>query len=511
VERQRIARQREQRWAGGIARQPLAAPRRLGSVRIHRARVVMSRCLASMVLMAVVVTAATAKEPIRLHPDNPHYFLFRGRPTILITATEHYGAVLNLDFDYVQYLDVLKSHGFNLTRVFAGTYREVKGSFNIKGNTLAPAKGKFVCPWPRSATSGASDGLAKFDLSRWDEAYFRRLKDFASEAGKRGIIVELVLFCTMYDEAVWQASPMNARNNVQGVGAVGKYEVFSGSDKKLLEVQQAVTRKLVSELASFDNVYFEICNEPYERGGLSTKWNDAIIAAIQKAHESSPRKHLIAQGFPHSAKAAADVNPAVSVLNFHAARADDVRLNYSLGKVIGFDETGGSDQSDRKYRTEGWDFIIAGGGVYDHLDFSFTNDHEDGMAVPLPSGTPGGGGPKLRDQLAILKKFVEGFDFVRMRPHDECIERSTIHPGTEKKPTARVLADPGKAYAVYVNGGQQAEIAIKLPAGRYAFDWVNTNNGKVDRSDTFRHEGGTKALSSPDYSEDIALRLIRRG
>ena len=29
--------------------------------------------------------------PIRLHPENPHYFLFRGRPTVLITSGEHYG------------------------------------------------------------------------------------------------------------------------------------------------------------------------------------------------------------------------------------------------------------------------------------------------------------------------------------------------------------------------------------------------------------------------------------
>src|SRR5262245_29626948 len=48
--------------------------------------------------------AAAAAEPLRLHPDNPHYFLFRGKPTVLITSGEHYGAVLNLDFDYVAYL-----------------------------------------------------------------------------------------------------------------------------------------------------------------------------------------------------------------------------------------------------------------------------------------------------------------------------------------------------------------------------------------------------------------------
>src|SRR5439155_4898504 len=73
----------------------------------------------------VSIAGAVSAQPIKLHPDNPHYFFFRGRPTILITAGEHYGAVLNLDIDYIRYLDVLKAHGFNLTRAFSGTYREV--------------------------------------------------------------------------------------------------------------------------------------------------------------------------------------------------------------------------------------------------------------------------------------------------------------------------------------------------------------------------------------------------
>src|SRR5262249_24553566 len=106
-----------------------------------------------------------SKEPLKLHPDNPHYFLFRGKPAVLITSGQHYGAVLNRDFDYVKYLEELKSRGLNLTRTFSGTYREIPGSFKIVDNTLAPKSGRYVCPWARSATRGASDGGSKFDLT----------------------------------------------------------------------------------------------------------------------------------------------------------------------------------------------------------------------------------------------------------------------------------------------------------------------------------------------------------
>ncbi len=57
-------------------------------------------------LLAILALAgaACAAEPIRLHPDNPHYFLFRGKPTVLVTSGEHYGAVLNAEFDFAVYL-----------------------------------------------------------------------------------------------------------------------------------------------------------------------------------------------------------------------------------------------------------------------------------------------------------------------------------------------------------------------------------------------------------------------
>src|SRR5438034_11217310 len=108
----------------------------------------------SVLLLTGVVALAAAENNkcLQLHPRNPHYFLFRGQPTVLITSGEHYGAVLNLDFDYVKYLDTLARDGLNLTRTFSGAYVEPLGAFNIASNTLAPAAGRFICPWARSET-----------------------------------------------------------------------------------------------------------------------------------------------------------------------------------------------------------------------------------------------------------------------------------------------------------------------------------------------------------------------
>jgi len=92
-------------------------------------------------------TQAAKSQPIRLHPANPHYFLFRGKAVALITSGEHYGAVLNRDFDYHRYLATLEADGLNYTRLFGGSYVEVPAkSFGILHNDLAPEPGRFLAP-----------------------------------------------------------------------------------------------------------------------------------------------------------------------------------------------------------------------------------------------------------------------------------------------------------------------------------------------------------------------------
>ena len=216
-----------------------------------------------------LAAAVAAPAPLALHPDNPRYFLFRGKPAVLVTSGEHYGAVLNRDFDYVRYLDALAADGLNLTRTFSGAYREVPGNFGITDNTLAPLPGRFLAPWARSTTPGESDGGTKFDLARWDEAYFRRLVDFAAQAQKRGIVVEMNLFCPFYEDSMWDASPMNAKNNVNGTGAVPREEVYTLKHDDLTRVQDALARKIVTVLNPFDNVYFEVATS---RTSAGSRW-----------------------------------------------------------------------------------------------------------------------------------------------------------------------------------------------------------------------------------------------
>ena len=455
----------------------------------------------ALVFAALVATVVVNAEPLSLHPDNPHYFLFHGEPIVLITSAEHYGAVLNLDFDYVKYLDTLAADGLNLTRTFSGAYVERQGYFRIERNTLAPKAGRFICPWARSKRTGYANGGDKFDLAQWDAAYFNRLKDFVTQAGKRGIVVEFTFFCPMYNDALWSVSPMNANNNVNGVGAVDRKAVYT-LDKSdgLLPVQEALVRKIVTELRDAENLCYEICNEPYVVG-VPMDWQRHIVDVITDAEKDYAHRHLITQNIANGSQKIGKLHQSVSVFNFHYAKPTAVALNYGLNKVIGNNETGVRGAADDHYRMEAWEFILAGGGLFNNLDYSFTTGHEDGT-FQYSKAQPGGGNPGLRRQIKFLKDFIHSFDFVKLTP-----ARDSITKLLPKNARYQLMAEAGRQYAAYFKGA--ATFAIKLPAGDYRVCWFDVVNGREAFSVALSHAGGTANFKVPKGLRECALKVVR--
>ena len=471
--------------------------------------------------LAFLLAHSAAAQPISLHPEDPHYFLYQGKPTIIITSAEHYGAVLNLDFDYVKYLDTLEAAGMNNTRTFTGAYVEPQGSFNIARNTLAPARDKFIAPWARSSTPGYPNGGNKFDLNNWNEKYFARLKDFVAQAEKRGIIVEMTLFCPFYDESQWKLSPQNAANNVNKVGNVARTNVYT-LDKHggLLSVHEAMTKKIVTELNEFDNVYFEICNEPYF-GGVTLDWQHHIAELIVATEKGLPKKHLISRNVANGSAKVDKPHPAISLYNFHYAfPPDTVGMNYHLNKAIGDNETGFRGTNNLPYRVEAWAFILAGGALYNNLDYSFVAGHEDGTFV-YPASQPGGGNREFRKQLGYLRDFIHSFDFIHMKPtHD------LIKSGLPEGARGYVLAKAGEEYAIYIAPPLKsnkpspadlkplriANLELDLPPGSYVGEWLDPVTGKTIYKTAFEAgKGSTKlTLASDELREDAALSIRKK-
>ena len=161
-------------------------------------------------------------QPIAIHPDNPRLFEFRGRPLVLITATEHYGAVMNRPFRFECYLKDMAERGLTLTRLFT-LFRELQSAANPY-STCKPESPDYIAPFERVGPGVALDLQPKYDLQRPNPEFFERLHRFLSLASDYSIIVELVLFSNTYAPGVWNLNPLNAANNVNDVEAIPWYD-----------------------------------------------------------------------------------------------------------------------------------------------------------------------------------------------------------------------------------------------------------------------------------------------
>ena len=120
--------------------------------------------LALLVAGLAFLRAAPAQDAVKIDPDNPKYLLFRGKPLALISASEHYGSVINRPFDFEKYLDDAAAHEMTMTRTFL-LYRELQSARN-PSSPCKPESPDFIAPYVRSGPGKAMDGEPIYDLDR---------------------------------------------------------------------------------------------------------------------------------------------------------------------------------------------------------------------------------------------------------------------------------------------------------------------------------------------------------
>jgi hypothetical protein len=145
-----------------------------------------------LVLLTLVCSFVVSHTAVQ----SPRYFEVNGKTRALISSGEHYGALINLNFNYSVYFAALARDDFTMTIAFSGSYVEPDSDCDPTGkfpadNPLSPANGSYIAPWLRTAVPGGNKGGNKFDLKQYDSRYFERLRAFVSEAKKNGVVVQV--------------------------------------------------------------------------------------------------------------------------------------------------------------------------------------------------------------------------------------------------------------------------------------------------------------------------------
>jgi len=495
------------------------------------------RTICLLVVWALSVTSTSA-DPIAVSRVNPHYFSIDGHPAVLVTTDHHYGAVIDRDFDFAAYLDVIARAGMNLTRIYPGAMFEAPDKY-VVGNPLGPRPGRQLLPWARSDEPGAHAALAepgqvafKFDLDRWNPEYFTRLRAFVAAAAERHIVVEVAFFNGMYADS-WPLMPFYHANNVQGIGRyeAGDCGLFTTADTRNEDVMRYQARyvgKLALELNAFDNVIYDVADEPLLQGKPDgsiltmpepavVQWLNAMAAAFRQAEASQPKKHVLGQTV-QSLSPDLSGEPWCDWLPTEYVRAAEAALtkNYSGHKpIVDVESDYFGPGLVKPYtaddvRVEGWWFLLGGGAGTINLNGEFHRGQE-------------AGGPATRDRILperrILKAFMDRLDLSAM-------ERFEGVTGAPEGAFVSAIGAPGQAYALYLfhasSDGQWGAhfkatpgayrdrlIVPRVPPGRYLLEWIDPATGAAIETTTVTASGGDLPLPTPPYTLDVALRMIR--
>lgn len=495
-----------------------------------------------------------------VNPDNPRCFQYQGKPFKILTSAEHYGAVLNADFDYDVYLQEMQRTGQNMTRVFT-FYRENESSIRGPGamNTLAPTSQASVMPWERVSGQGkAADGLDKFDLNRWNSGYFERFKDFLRKCADSGVVCEVTLFCNPYNQEKYDLFPCSEVSNINGVGGgLQRPRAFMSLDApSIVAFQERLVRKIVEELNEFDNIYYEICNEPNlrdvppdENESKITAWHAHLARIIRQTEEKLPKQHLIFANahavmklsnspdgnISHHEDLNYFQNPDIDVINYHYISAKKVvqglqfirgdaragliwhfmRQRDQFGKPIVFDETfsgvvRGNSERYAVNRAEAWEMILSGGAGYNNLDWSFTPADETGFGKePIGDGRHLDG-HCLRDWYGIFRRLLDQYDLVTLTPALDVLPEHIPGYGyaasTDGKGRYILYFVDERLYRFESCPPNSLSVSLNLPSGRYSMQTFDPKTGDIAHLSVLKTEGAAM-LEIPAFEEDAAILL----
>ena len=493
---------------------------------------------------------------LRLHPANPKLFDYHGRPLVLLTATEHYGAVMNRPFQFERYLADMAARGLTLTRLF-GLFRELQSSINPY-STCKPETPDYLAPFRRTGPGRALDLEPKYDLDQPNPEYYERLHQFLSLAQDSGVIVELVLLSNTYAPTIWELNPLNSRNNINGLEDIPWPDYLSRRHPALFARQVAHVRRLVAETNRYDNLIYEICNEP---GGAApvpgsptvaevNDWLAALIAVVRETEAALPNQHLIAgqEAFTyepwHQPSDLTFAGLDYDIVNLHplpntsyAGRSYDLggfmskqlKLRavrdcgyalYAAPKPLNQDEDNVASQYKdfdgwTIHRKRAWTVLLTG-GHYDYIDFSIINGAETGTASSQAA---------VRSWFQHLAGFIHSFDLARAHPLPGLVSAAPPHaldvafgvPGEDlavyladerELATARDLPD-GDLLDRGAGQPISGALTLTLPPGDYALSVFDPQTGQAAAAAPVTSTGAPLTLPVGPFTHDTVLRLRR--
>lgn len=430
---------------------------------------------------------------LRIHPDNPRYFTDGSGNVIYLTGSHTWAALheRRLEetpvFDYSAWLDFMEKHNHNFLRLWAW---EHAAWMQFTDRMIRYYPNRYL----RTGPEKALDGEPRFDLTKFNKEFFKRLRSRVAAAGERGIYVGVMLFQGFSLDKTggkptqgnaFNGHPMNISNNINGIngdpnGSGTGHQVHTLDVPEITALQEKFVKEIIDTLNDLDNVLWEISNESHAG---SVEWQYHMIDVIHECEKIKPKQHLVGMtGAPIKNDPLFD-SPAdwISPVGEGGYRDNPPVADGRKVVIVDTDHIG-PWVSDPKWPwrcfLRGHHFIV----MDPYMDARYGSPR-----VPIPEWND------IRRQMGYTLSWANRVNLTAMTPRNDLAS------------TEYCLANPGTEYLVYLPRGGTVSVDLSAASGELALVWFNPSTGEDTGAD--RVVGGDKREFTAPFSGHAVLHV----
>ncbi len=453
--------------------------------------------------------------PLRALPSNPNYFTDGTGKAIYLTGSQTWNTLQDWGtdhspqpLDFTAFVKMLAAHHHNFTLLWM---EELPTFRHLPSTASAPPDISVTpFPWLRTGPGIATDGKPKFDLTKFDPAYFERLRSRVRQLDSAGIYAGVYFFTAEFLHAFRFAGdgcPFTGSNNVNGIddgGGVGA--VAMTEPNAMTAIHDAYVKKVIDTLNDQPNVLWIVSEEAPDE---SAWWNSHLIATARAYEAGKPFQHPIGYAVLKKIDAASDailmnsdadwiapaakISPTRSCGSGHPACK--VNINDSDHSYWGM-----WNESPQANRNFFWLNFTQGDQTLFMDPYVLYYPRQNRNLCPSPvhgiSSVPDKRWDQVRDTMGYIRDYAERMNLAAMTPQGNLSS------------TGHALANTNGAEAeflVYAPHGGGFSVDLSGHGGPFAVEWMNPSTGAKIAGG--KASGGATTTFNPPFSGDAVLYL----
>lgn len=449
--------------------------------------------------LGYVISGADAKKAdnsrIRPWTVNPWFWQFKGKPVMLLGASDDDNLFQWPAKILISHLDSMKMAGANYVR-----------------NTMSDRKDKGFELYPFKKLNNE-----RYDLDNWNEEYWQRFDFFLKETAKREIIVQIEIWDRFdYSRTNWLPHPYNPKNNINysvvETGLAEEYPDHPGQNKQpfffstpeqknievLLQYQKRFVEKMLDYSLKYNHVLYCIDNETSAEEAWAVFWAEFILARAKDSEKEvcvtemwdnwdlttadhrrtfdNPQRYIFCDVSQNNQK-----KGQVHWNNFQWVRKYIASRPRPLNTVKTYGADGGTHGNTKDGLERWWRHVLGGAAS--------ARFHRP------PSGL--GLSELSANSVKTVREIEKNVRFWDLRPDNSLLS------GREEN-EAYLACKPGEAYVLFFTDGGEVKLDLTGANSRFSIKWFDVRKGLLD--DQQKVNGGELlSLKAPGNLEWVAL------